>query len=374
MVTFSQLLSLDVNGLDTFVRDWGDVHKRIKDNRKDFHDEVVTPLHKDRWRGEAGRAAQAYCDRIQLDFDALDTEVQGLRSFFRDEVNGTGGGSGFAGLRDLQGQAEALRLEAAEDGMLITDDASVSWSDMYDPNNPEGLARHKERRGKAESLEQRARAVLEKADAEDGWISQNIKVVFGTPHNFESENRDFDILNPDGSDRTTRNKLNNVGALANARGWVNTAGLIKHYLDATGAPVEVDPQELLDDIPQFRRDANTTLAQDVAHRPDGSFTTAWQSTAPRPGDGGESQDWYYALNHFQYRMVGEKQGNTVTYHMEVKKRYDWGVPSEHRTTQSKGYGPLKITLEQADIAHLNTTGVARDFDVTGTSGQMRATL
>lgn len=373
MVTFTQLLDLDVRGLDAFVASWGDVHARLKDARGHFHDEVVTPLHQDHWRGKAGQAAQSFCDRIQLDLDALDTEVQALRTFFTDEVDGVKSAGGFTGLRKLQVQAQGLRDEVADNEMTIHDDGSVTFVDMYDPKIPESAAGHAQRQSTADSLEKRARAVLAKATHEDKWIAQNIKVIFGTPHNFESENRQFDILDPDGTDRRTWNKLNNVGALAAQRGWVNTAWLIKHYLGASGDPVEIDPQVLLDGIPQFQRDADTTLAQDVAKRPDGPFETPWRTTAPNLADGG-NPDWYYSLNHFQYRMVGEKQGDQVVYRVQIKKRYDWGVPSEHRATQSQGWGPLGITLEQADLAHLNTTGKARDFDVSGTSDPIAATL
>ncbi|MFG2528135.1 hypothetical protein [Streptomyces sp. NPDC048516] len=113
------------------------------------------------------------------------------------------------------------------------------------------------------------------------------------------------------------------------------------------------------------------MGRDTAKRGDGPFTTEWSSTAPDPSDGDSSTEWYYALNHFQYRLVGEKEGGEVTYHVEVKKRYDWGIPSEHRATVSGGGpGPLGMNLEQADIAHLHSSGMARDFDVSGTSGEM----
>lgn len=83
-------------------------------------------------------------------------------------------------------------------------------------------------------------------------------------------------------------------------------------------------------------------------------------------------EWYYALNHFQYRLVGEKEGGDITYRVDVKKRYDWGIPSEHRSTVSGGAGPFGMDLEQADIAHLHSSGMARDFDVSGSSGKMKA--
>ncbi|WP_369354700.1 hypothetical protein [Streptomyces sp. cg2] len=126
--------------------------------------------------------------------------------------------------------------------------------------------------------------------------------------------------------------------------------------------------------PQFQRDFDKTMANDVTTRPDGPFTTERQSTAPGPKDGEKSLDWYHGLNHFQYRVVGETRDDQVTYHIDIQKRYDWGIRSGHRQTLAAFGGPFKMELEQADLAHLNTTGLARDFDVKGTSGQMRTPL
>ena len=50
---------------------------------------------------------------------------------------------------------------------------------------------------------------------------------------------------------------------------------------------------------------------------------------------------------------------------EVQKLYDWGIPSEHRSDVGGGQ-----QMEQADIAHLNTVGLAQDFNVRGTSDEM----
>lgn len=155
------------------------------------------------------------------------------------------------------------------------------------------------------------------------------------------------------------------------RSGPTAAGLVKHYLDASGKPVEVEPQQMMDQIPAFQKDVAGTLEEDVRKRGDGPFTTEWSSTAPNPADGDSSMEWYYALNHFQYRLVGEKEGGEINYHVEVQKRYDWDIPSEHRATVSGGGpGPFGMDLEQADIAHLHSSGMARDFDVPGSSDQM----
>ncbi|MGW7056672.1 hypothetical protein, partial [Streptomyces sp. NPDC054888] len=94
---------------------------------------------------------------------------------------------------------------------------------------------------------------------------------------------------------------------------------------------------------------------------------------PNPADSDRSIEWYYALNDFQYRLVGEKEGDEIKYHVEVQKRYDWGIPSEHRATVSgDGPGPLGMDLEQADIAYLHSSDMAQDFNVSGSSDEMTA--
>ncbi len=84
-------------------------------------------------------------------------------------------------------------------------------------------------------------------------------------------------------------------------------------------------------------------------------------------------DWYYGLNHFQYRTVGEKHGDQVTYHVEVQKRYDWGVPSEHRRTQTAFGGPFEMDgASRPRTPQLHRTGPR--LDVKGSSGQTRTTV
>ncbi|MDI3384702.1 hypothetical protein QIS99_00480 [Streptomyces sp. B-S-A8] len=374
MPGFTALLQLDVAGLETFADEWVKVHTKLVEARTGFHDDVVTPLHKDHWRGEGGSAAQKYCDRIQMDIDALDKEVRALRKFLDTEADGDTGRGGVEGLAGLKLRAESLQEEALREGMTISDSGRVDWEVMYDPNYPESDRMLDERRATADSLETRVRKLLDDAVEDDEWLAKSLKVIFGTVGNFESENRKFGIVEPTAKDRQVHNQLNNVAAyFATIKGWPTAAGLVKHYLDGTGKPVEVEPQQMMDEIPAFREDVDDTLTNDVRKRRDGPFTTDWSSTAPRPEDGDSSMEWYYALNHFQYRLVGEKEDGEITYHVEVKKRYDWGIPSEHRATVSGGGpGPLGMELEQADIAHLHTSGMARDFNVSGSSDEMTA--
>ncbi|MDI3420873.1 hypothetical protein [Streptomyces luteolus] len=374
MPSFTALLRLDVAGLETFADEWATIHKKLKEALTGFENDVVVPLSKDHWRGDGGRAAQKYCDRVQMNIEALDKEVRALRKFLDTEADGDTGRGGVKGLAGLKLRAEKLQEEAQREVMTISDTGSVAWEAFYDRNDPEADRKLAERRATADSLETRARKLLDDAAEDDEWLTKSLKVIFGTVDNFETENREFGVVEPTAKDRQVHNQLNNVAAyFATIKGWPTAAGLVQHYLEGTGKPVEVDPQQMMDEIPAFQKDVDNTLKNDVRKREDGPFTTDWSSTAPKPEHGDSSMEWYYALNHFQYRLVGEKEDGEITYHVEVKKRYDWGIPSEHRATVSGGGpGPLGMELEQADIAHLHTSGMARDFNVSGSSGDMTA--
>ncbi|MGW0316443.1 hypothetical protein [Streptomyces flavidovirens] len=176
--------------------------------------------------------------------------------------------------------------------MTISDSGTVEWSVMYDPNDPESEKMLDERRKTADSLEKRVRRLLDDAAEDDDWLAKILKVIFGTVGNFEPENRKFGIVEPTAKDRKVHNQLNNVAAyFATMKGWPTAAGLVQHYL-GSGKPVEVEPQQMMNEIPVFRRDVDGTLEDDVRKRRDGPFTTEWSSTAPDPGDGDRSMEWY----------------------------------------------------------------------------------
>jgi hypothetical protein len=372
MVTFHQLVQLDIGGLEKFAEQWDAIHRKLQRIRDDYHDQVVKPLRDEHhWQGDGGKSAAEFCDRIELDFDSLDDEVEALRTYLDTEADGAKGTGGVKGLEEHQLAALDYQRQAREHGIHITDDGSVEWAVLL-PRDPsdEQVTEADEKRTLADELERKIKDTLKKASEIDGNLARNLMVVFGTMDNFETESREFGILKPTDHDRKVHNQLNNVAAyMATFKGWPTAAGLVQHYLDGGGEPVEVYPTDMLKQIPQFQKDVDGTLG-DVRKQPDGPFVTEWSSTAPDPKDGDRSMEWYYALNHFQYRLVGEKVDGEIVYQVEVQKRYDWGIPSEHRRSLDAPGG--MVHLEQADIAHLNTVGMARDFDVSGRSDPMTA--
>ncbi|MET9509427.1 transposase [Streptomyces flavidovirens] len=116
MPGFTALLQLDVAGLETFADEWATVHRKLKEPRPGFHDDVVQPLHEDHWRGKGGRAAQDCCDRVQMNIDALDKEVRALRKFLDTEADGATGRGGVKGLAGLKLRAENLQRRRGTKG------------------------------------------------------------------------------------------------------------------------------------------------------------------------------------------------------------------------------------------------------------------
>ncbi|GAA3167133.1 MULTISPECIES: hypothetical protein [Streptomyces] len=364
MVDMTGLLTLDLGKIRSAASDWGWIASRLHQANESYTDSVTAPLKAGtHWSGDDAAEASRTCDGIGLDIDAVAKEAEALKDFLDDIVDGTG--DGFRSLAELQRQAAELQQQAIGEGFSVNGDGEVAWVVMRAPGplSPEEQRTEKEHNDRAKQIGDQLKDVLRLANEVDGSLERGLKVIFGTEDTFRTENRDrLDRDDADMGDGWNEAQLGLVRGYLNTQGWTDAADLLGHFLDGTGEPVEVDADRMLTDMPAFRHDVDTTLAE-VKKQPDGTFTSSWQSSAPDITQGDKSLNWYYALNHFQYRVVGHKEGEHVTYQVEVQKRYDWGVPSEHRRDLDKG--PLHF--EQADLARLNMVGLAKDFDVKGRS-------
>ncbi|MFG3173367.1 RHS repeat-associated core domain-containing protein [Streptomyces sp. NPDC048200] len=183
----------------------------------------------------------------------------------------------------------------------------------------------------------------------------------------DTEDRVYDKSQPTRHDRKVEGQLRWVQTGLWAKGWSNAYALLSHWLDNTGTPFRLDPSSMIDEIPRFKEDVKRyLLGQKNAKRR--IFDSGWKGTRAEESDGDSSLDWYYGLNHFQWRVSGtDLPKHGMVYTLQIRKRYDWGIPSEGRDNLDKDFGFLHIHLSQPEIAHLHTTGVARDFDVYGSS-------
>ncbi|WP_405003705.1 hypothetical protein OHV13_04270 [Kitasatospora purpeofusca] len=185
----------------------------------------------------------------------------------------------------------------------------------------------------------------------------------------DTEDRVFGKHTPGPHDRKTRLLMDQVSvgltvesAHRGESSYDVAAALVQHWLKASGEPFGLNPSSMISEIPNFKNNVKTYLADAAGGK--GAFDSGWQKTRSVPSDGASSAGWFYALNNFQWRATGVSQGGAVAeYKLEVRKRYDWGTPSEGRDDLNKVW----IHMTQPEIAHLNTVGLARDFDVVGSS-------
>ena len=362
MVDVPQLLGLNINGLEAAGAAWAGVGTKLNSAKDAFTTAVVDPLKNQKWKGEAGQNATAVCDNIRLDIEAVATEANAVQRFLHDVANGSG--DGFASLGKHQQDLVELHHEVIGQGLTMASDGTVGWSEFRAPGplTPEEQQRHAQKNAQADALTQRAKAILKAATDIDDVLKRGLKVIFGGEDNFRTENRNRHTKDGNLADDVAESQLRGVQGYLGVKGWHDAADLLEHYLDASGDPVRIDANRLLKDVPTFQSAVNGTLG-DVRALPDGPFQTAWKPTS---SPANVNLNWYYALNNFSYRVVGEKHGNQLTYHVEVQKRYDWGIPSEHRRDLDKG----PIHFEQAELARLNAVGRAKDFDVHGSTDTM----
>jgi hypothetical protein len=361
MVSLTQLFSLQLGGLHDAAEDWKWIAWRLRQLGGEVNDSVVQPIRAgNKWSGDDAMKAASTINGVHMDMTAVAKEAEAVGNFLDDMA--TGSGDGYGSLKTHQDRARELHGQAIGQGFQVHDDGHVTWAVIRAPGplSPAEQQQQAQRQALAQSIERELKKVLKEATEADDWMASSLKVIFGTEDTFRAEDRNRHTSGRNFETSWIEIQLSGVVAALRVKGWNDAADLLKHYLDNTGEPITVDVDRMLNDVPQFQKDVSTTLAG-VRNQPDGHFQTNWRSTsAPSAGD---NLNWYYALHHFEYRLVGHKHGGQIDYQVEIKKRYDWGTPSEHRRDLDR----FPVHLEQADVARLNMVGEATDFDVTGKS-------
>jgi hypothetical protein len=162
-------------------------------------------------------------------------------------------------------------------------------------------------------------------------------------------------------------------------GMGDAARQMRHYLDNDGAPIVIDVDRMLDDMPAWRAEVDHEIAQyaetisrtlheEAARRP---MTHArvlrfddagWRgSYATRD----RSLDWYFAVGGFAYTFTAiavvpaRDEPAHVYLQVHVYDRYDW---DRGRATS---LGP--VTIDNESIGRLHAAGLAREYEVMGRS-------
>lgn len=364
------LLGLDLAKLQEAAADWKTVAGKLGEAAGEVEEYVLKPLvGGQHWEGEDASEATKASLGIQMDIRAVAKEAEAVQRYLDSMATGDGDGFGNGNLKKAQDQARDLVQEALDHGLTVDSDGTVRWEVMRPPGrlSPEQQQQEKAQQAECDRLGKEIKKVLTTADALDTQIKEALLVIFGTEETFRTENRRRRDGDPGMGDRLTEAQMYGVAAYMDGKDWDDAAKLLNHYLEGSGQPYEVDAGRMLNDLPTFQKDVNTSLAE-LKKQPDGPVSTNWQSSSSGTKGNEKVMNWYYGLHHFEYRVEGHKTGDQVTYVVKVRKRYDWGVPSEHRGDLVAPAGVVDV--EQSEVARLHQTRQAKDFDVHGSTGMM----
>ncbi|MFI2373366.1 hypothetical protein [Streptomyces sp. NPDC018833] len=154
-----------------------------------------------------------------------------------------------------------------------------------------------------------------------------------------------------------------------------------HYLRGTGETLDLDVNRMLHDDPAFRSDIENVH---IAHNQEKWRKEALAEFEKAGGDkpvtipveskqyGGtftQETDWYHAVGSHQQNISGMvtvrpgeggKPEISLEYQVNVWDRYNW---DKGKSTPFPG----GIVIEDADMGHLHTVGIAQEFDMRGGS-------
>lgn len=179
-------------------------------------------------------------------------------------------------------------------------------------------------------------------------------------------------------DRVTEELARLAATAAEAMGWTDAARHLRHYLDGNGDDLTVDPSAIIRDVPAFGSAVDQTLAGEIdritrdaaagsRYGEPVTFSTDWAGFYVTKD---LDANWFYADGGIQYSTTGvvtvappaapgAAPEVSVDYQVHVWDRYNWDGG------KSTDIGPITVTDES--LAELHRAGVAREYDVTGST-------
>lgn len=173
-----------------------------------------------------------------------------------------------------------------------------------------------------------------------------------------------------------------VANMAELLGHTDAARHMRHYLNASGTDLDVDPDRIMRDVQSFRDKVKRTVAGEiygiakkapkgVEYEKPAEFVTKWLDAYLGQD---ETPNWFYALGGIRYSVTGvvivhkpAKKGDRpevgAEYRVHVWDRYNWDGG------KSVTIGP--VTIDDETLADLHLAGVAREYTVIGKSDVYR---
>ncbi|MEV6279668.1 hypothetical protein [Nocardia sp. NPDC051832] len=173
-----------------------------------------------------------------------------------------------------------------------------------------------------------------------------------------------------------------AAAAADVRGWTHAAAHLRHYLRNSGDTLTVNADSVLHDVPEVNAEANRRAAGEIRRialaavaAEDYDNPTTFQS---KWGEGisiaqDAYPDWFLAMGSIRLATSGsvttrEGAGGAAPsviaeYRIHIYDRYNW---DSGKTTQIAGR-----TVTDKQLGELHTAGLAREYDIEGTSDVRR---
>ncbi|MES4901262.1 MULTISPECIES: hypothetical protein [unclassified Streptomyces] len=383
MIGYRDLAEADLGSLGTAVGHWKKAVQDLETLATDARDGLQAKADRARWKGVNATVSRGFIHKTAKEFDDLHAEASSIYQVLDDAHRE---------LLRLQQKVSRLIDSAGKKGLVIADsgESLVTVSMRTAPGQPvneDAETRKAEKEyadqissclWEANVIDQATAIALSRSHGNDqhnpghatydSLDEARYDLVEYPPVPAEDLNRPaWGSAEPGDSDSRTF-WLASTLALPYMALQDNkmASDLFQHWLSNSGEAATINPLKMMDDLPELKR----LVGQEV--KP-GRFDSGWKSDKVSRhlsldgGDSAQVRDWYYALNGYQYRVRGNVVDDngvlkgTVT--VDIYKRYNFGNPAGGVHRGDVGKGPVK--LSQNDLAHLNTVGLARDFDVVG---------
>lgn len=191
----------------------------------------------------------------------------------------------------------------------------------------------------------------------------------------------YDVEEPGFEEWSTRAKMRGIAEGADAGGLVDAARNMDHYLDDNGEHMNLPVDKMMADDEGFRRHIDDHIR---------THQDAWRETALAEfhANGGRpvaipvetsntrdysftkenDQNWFYAVGSTRANVTGvvtvvpDAQGRpqvALDYQANAWDRYNWD--------ENKGVDIFGVGIPDGQMARLHTTGLAQEFDMSGSS-------
>ncbi|MFE7333277.1 hypothetical protein [Streptomyces griseus] len=195
----------------------------------------------------------------------------------------------------------------------------------------------------------------------------------------------YDVEEPGAEERRNREKMNLVAELADWKGDNDAARHMAHYLGNSGTDMDLPVDKMMSEVPEFRSHIERTVTD---------HQNAWrdQALAEFRRNGGQpvsipvetdnrdfsftpdvNENWFYAVGSTRSNVTGvvtvvpDTDGGpkvSLDYQANAWDRYNW---DENKGVSIGLVGDSTMDIPDGQMARFHTTGIAREFDMAGSS-------